>query len=555
MLIPVLLLLQGTVAPDDDRWLREARRAQARFETVRRAHLPFDRATGSAGGPCDARIGRYCYWYDNRQTSPPPEPPRISDARTDLLHVLASAAARVDDGWITGQRIRYLLESGRASDALTIARECRAERWRCAAFEGLGLHVAERYAEADSVFSVALEAMSAEQRCEWLDLRRLVDGGLEREWSRATCEEREYLMRRLFELSQPLWSVSGNDLRTEHLARLTMAEILAGSANAHAMAWSGDSRELLVRYGWSEWYTRQREDVAGLHAEPQVTGHDRQPSYRWFPDVASVREGVRLDSAVWKFRDPLARSRYAPRHLARVDGLSHQLARFPRGDSMLVAVVFTVTDTALARDSLTSWLITRDADLRDRPAVRATTSRGALLATVAAEPLIVSVEVRGSTSRHAARTRYNVDPLSCHRGWCLSDLLLFTPSGNDSLQAALDSAVVVATPDMTFSRRAPLGVLWELQSGSAGAQPVWLGLTVSRVGVSPMRRLASRLKLAPAIAPIHLRWQAVQTSARDTRHVTLRLPQSASGRYRVQLTIEAAGVPTLTASRDIEVRP
>jgi len=122
--------------------------------------------------------------------------------------------------------------------------------------EGLALHSGEHYAAADSVYTLALSEMPEAQRCEWLDVRLLVSEPLKRVLDRAGCAERARLADRLWTLSQPLWSTRGNDLRTEHFARLTMAAILPKSANAHGMPWGDDNRELLLRYGWAEWFTR-----------------------------------------------------------------------------------------------------------------------------------------------------------------------------------------------------------------------------------------------------------------------------------------------------------
>ena len=47
--------------------------------------------------------------------------------------------------WIAGQRVRYLLEAGDEDGAVAAARACRAERWWCAALEGLALHEAQRF--------------------------------------------------------------------------------------------------------------------------------------------------------------------------------------------------------------------------------------------------------------------------------------------------------------------------------------------------------------------------------------------------------------------------
>ena len=546
----VLLQLLASASPQDARLLRDARTAQVRFESVRRMHLPRDWHGGS-GGACDARIGRYCYWYDSTETPPVPEPPRITEARDRLLSILDSSAARnPGDAWIAGQRTRYLIEAGRADEAAAVARACDAERWWCSALEGLALHVSDRYAAADSAFGIALEAMPEAQRCEWLDLHLLVTDRVSREISRAPCDQQGPIAQRLWTLGQPLWSTPGNDLRTEHFARLTMAAILARSANAHGLTWGDDSRELLIRYGWAEWFTRQ-EAGPSLYASPAITGHDREPSFYFFPDVKSARNGIRISPESWALRMPTARSRYAPRHLKGLSGLSHQLVRLPRGDSMLLATAFEIRDTALARDSVVARIVAyRHGELRV-----AEPRTGALWTALSLpnDSAIASIEVLGVTSKHAARARYTIDPLPRIQGAALSDLLLFDPSRGYS-GADFGTLMSEALTADRISARAPLGVYWEIE-GAARSAPAWISLTVEPIRVSLPRRMATRLHLAQPAAPVRLRWQSMIQKLLENQSVVLRLPPGARGRYRVVLTVEPYGGSPLTTSREIELVP
>jgi hypothetical protein len=556
-----VLLQMSAVMPDAGRVLRDAKRAQARFETFRRSHLPWDRSGSPGAGQCDAHIGRYCYWYDSTQSIVVPEPNLIAAGRKGLIDLLDSAAAlNPSDRWIAGQRVRYLIEGGRTADAVKAAQQCRAEPWRCMALEGLALHVAQRFPEADSAFLAALRAMPEPQRCDWVDLSRLTAGRLERELSRASCTERETLAHRLWELSDPFWSEPGNDLRTEHFARRAMDVILTGSANAHAMSWGADSEELLIRFGWAEWFTRRRDDIGGFTTSPQVTGHDREPSYNFLAEVPSVRVVPRIADSSWRFRDPLARTRYAPRYLKRLVDLPHQLARFPRGDSMLVTVAYRVADTTLSRDSASTWLISRlsgDGRLETSDRRRETgdwKGRGELRGLIARDTAVASIEVRGLRSLRAARARYTLDPLACQQQWCLSDLLLFDTAGISQANA-VERLIAHAMPDARLSNRVPLGVYWEIEGAGGTPQTVWLTLTVSPERVSLARKVATRLRLARELAPVRLRWQATLMSPRDAQHVVLRLPHNARGAYRVVLTVEPPNVPALTASRELELIP
>jgi hypothetical protein len=551
-----LLQMASALPPDNARLLREARAAQSRFEGIRRMHAPVSQVRGSSG-ECDHRIGRYCYWYDSTDAPPPAEPKRISDARTKLIALLDSAVARDPrEGWMLGQLTRYLIEGGRLEEAAARARSCRAEPWWCAALEGLALHAAEQYASADSVFAVALERMTADRRCEWTDLRILVNERLRRELSRATCGDRARLAERLWALSQPLWSTEGNDLRTEHFARLTMAHILERSANGHGMSFGADSRELLLRYGWAERYTREPPGP-GLYHVSSMTGHDREPSYVFFPDVSLASRIPRVSPSSWRLRDAAGETRYAPRHLKGASTLQHQLVRFPRGDSMQIAVAFRIADTLLARDSLTAAIgVYRDTMPRMIGTTRGSAIEGrltdALLAVVPSDTMLVSVEVRGDSSKRLARARYTVDPLPCADAWCVSDLLLFE-GASETAVADVALALARALTSEIFSVRRPLGVLWELQ-GVPGKEPMWMSLTVTPLRARLARRVATRLRLAPGQAPVRLRWQAT-TDVRAPRSVTLRLPAKARGRHRVTLTLEVPGTSPISATREIELVP
>src|SRR5437773_6532873 len=81
-LSPVLALLHlvWSQQPDSLTTLRAARRAQATFEAIRRQHLPY--GSGHAGGTCDLRIGRFCYWYDDDR-----QPPDRKSTRLNSSHI------------------------------------------------------------------------------------------------------------------------------------------------------------------------------------------------------------------------------------------------------------------------------------------------------------------------------------------------------------------------------------------------------------------------------------------------------------------------------------
>lgn len=531
----VMLALQlAAPAAGSDAPLKHARSAQERFESTRRAHLPRERA-GHLGRSCDAVIGRFCYWYDSTETVRAPEPPRIVSARRSLLSLLDSLARQhPGNDWIAGQRVRYSMEDGDTTAARHAANECGATPWWCAALSGLVHHVAQRYADADAAYDRALAAMPAEQRCEWMDLRRHILYAMASPLKRASCETRAEAAERLWRVSQPLWSVGGNDLRTEHFARQTMALVLARSANPHGIAWSSDIRELMLRYGWSEWFTRAERSPYQL-SQGGITGHDREPSYFMFPTTSSARAPIQESS--WAFRDATMPSRYAPRHIEWMGELSHQLVRLPRGDSLRLLAVTRVRDTALARDSVALYLGALQGD--ERSGTR-THEASAVALLVPNQPALVSIEVLGAQSRRAERARYDVAAIPCARR-CLSDLLLFAAVDGDT-PVTLDQATRRAFAGRQVAAAQPLGVYWEIGDGRDAPalrdSLVWATVSVEPERVSVARRTAARLRLASTPTAVKLRWQMQLASS---GHVTLRLPANARGRYRIRLAIDGVG--------------
>lgn len=541
-----LLLLQlVTSSPADVPALRRARDAQERFEVTRRLHLP--RGTSASRHRCDVEIGRYCYWYDSTETQRPPEPARITAAREQLNAALDVAArALPGDEWIAGQRVRYLIDAGQFDAAVAAARGCAADGWWCDALEGLALHAAQRYVASDSAFGRALAGMSPERRCEWTDLRLQTAGALSKEIARASCEDRAAIARRLWQLGRPLWSTPGNDLATEHFARRTMALILERAATTRGSSFGADNRELLLRYGWTEWFTRDEPTIYQV-ASPGMTGHSREPSYNFLPDIRSAQRAPRVTSRHWGLRSPAASTRYAPRHVEWMGELRHQLARFPRGDSTLVVVAYRVTDAALGRDSVFGALAWLDDD--GARVVAASRDSQPIRGIVGRDTGVASIEVVGARSKRVERSRYTVDPLPCST-WCLSDPLLFV-ARDSARDVSIDDALAAAVSGGQASGDAPLGVYWEIEG--VERTPMTVTLTIEPVAVSRLRRLAARVKLASEPSPVRLRWTHVAESSRSTHGLALRLPANAHGRLRVVLSVEPRGSAAQTVSREIEV--
>jgi len=537
--------------------LRRARRAQSAFEVTRRGRLPV--ATGSPSGRCDVRVGRFCYWHDDGEPPPKPEPREIGRARTKLLATLDSAAAQSPgDEWIAGQRVRYHLESADAHAALAAARDCRSAPWWCAALAGFVLHQDSQPAAADSAYRVALEQMPDDERCRWTDISMLIGGKTASAWKRAACGDaersavRDSIAEHFWWLSRPFFGRPTNDRYTEHLARRTMSRLESMATAGYDTRWGEDTEELLLRFGWPTAWSRHLP-AFGSTASPSIVGHEPTPSFHFVPDeraLDAAPESLRPDA--WQPTQRDAPERYAPSYLKGVAPLRAQVGLFRRGAEALVVARLEPPEDSLMRDSLVSVLAVSPGASEPPVVVRREGTGATLTALAPWRDALVSVELLAP--RAAARLRTGTRMRAPEGRLHLSDLL-FYDAGELPVPATLDAALPVLLGDARTPGDRRVGVLWETYGLAPSGETVDVSLEVERVRVGWATRAAERLRLATAAPPIRVRW-AESPDRRNGgafRALALDLSQLAAGHYEVRLRLNAADGAMATAVRELEI--
>ncbi len=448
-IVPILLLLaplmaapvaaQGQAPPEagqaDEaeaaRLLREVRSEQTRFERIRRNNLPW---THGRGGSCDPRwgderIGRFCLMHgdDGKDYEPPAEEAVVVEARARLLEKLGEAGERIPwDGWVAGQRVRYMLESGDAETAARLAHGCAAAEWWCAALTGYVHHYTGDPARADSAFAEALRQIPEEERERWLDLSLVLEGRALREYRRLATEERERFHKRFWHLSRLHFSRPGNDMRSEHLSRNVLNILQDRAQSTDGITWGEDLREILIRYGWPRGWERVRESMPHQAAgPPSLISYYANSRTQVIPpfEVLFSDEGEALTRGEWDVENRRPRSAYilplalAPaRWLRRMDS---QFAVFRRPDHALVVAAYDIP-----RDSLPDAITPLRAALavaraEDEPEITPFPNRGfadAVLARTRPGPALLSLEVLSPEAERAARTRIGIDLPSLESG-------------------------------------------------------------------------------------------------------------------------------------------
>ncbi len=547
-LISFALSAQG----DSAALLRQARRAQSEFERVRVLQLPM--GLGSPTGKCEERIGRFCYWHDASSDNLPAEPQAVGQGRERLLRVLDSAArALPGDAWLAGQWVRYLVEAGRRAEALAAARACRAERWWCEALEGFASHAAGDFSRADSAFRAALLDMPADERCRWTDLSTVLSEPLRRHYRRLTCVERAALEARLWWLAQPLWSRSGNDRRTEHFARRTMATLLRHSWSPYGSLGGEDLTELIVRYGWPEaWAQVARGSSIG--SERSVIGHEREPAYRFLPDAAQFDSPRSVDDPL---NDSRPRERYAPTYAATFTALEPAFAQFRRGESTLVVAAYDLTRDSLFRAATLDVALVLARDEAAVPYVECRAGAqpfGVLVAAAPWGPAVLSLELLATRGgeRRAARARFAPHPWA-DGDLSVSDLLLFDPP--DSVSSELGAVLPHVRGPAPLPRGSRIGLYWEAYGLAPEGEPLATVVSVVPERVGWLRGAFESVGLVSRSRPVRLEWteQGKPQDGIAARALVIDLSPLGPGRYRIELAVTAADRRSASASRSIRI--
>ena len=549
-----ILLVSGSLplpalaqASDSAAARKLAERAQARFERVRKQHLP-QRYTGRRD-ECDARIGRFCHWNADDDTIPAKDSRNVVRARLALLATLDSLSKRSPrDGWITGQRIRYLLEAEDDSGAIRVAGECRATAWWCHALQGLAFHEAGEGQPADDAFARAVAAMPEKERCRWTDMTPLLDPSQKKRHGKVGCGKNEELAARLWWLADPFLSVAGNDRQAEHYARHTMAKILEPTRIIYGISWANDIHEMIVRYGWARYWTQG----PGTHMDPyggSISGHEATPNYHFIPVSMPLDSLHEID---FDLDEDASAERYSPVVANRLTGIAPQVAVFRRGDSANVVVAFDVShrrpfDTAAVRSAL---VLAPDERLSVTSSNRS--AKGSLSAMVDARPHIVSLEVLTEAGRHAAWTREGIWLAPLAPGEVsVSDLLMFQPLAHDVRD--LTEAVYSALPGNEMSR-GKVGLYWEIYGLAPADSALPVSVQLTPVGRSALRRFGETIGIVTKASPINIGWRDTPTAGIAARSVVLDLSLIPRGRYQLSVEVKPTGRAAVSGSREIDVR-
>ncbi|MFL5618046.1 MAG: hypothetical protein ACJ79A_06595 [Gemmatimonadaceae bacterium] len=537
-------------AADSVRDLRVARSAQASFERARRYSLPEG---GGLAERCDVHLGRFCWTFNQYQPEFPPEAAQISRRRAELLATLdALADRRPGDDWIAGMRVHYRIDGKSAASADSIARACEATRWWCLALVGYTQHALGNSVAAESAFVGALTSMPAAEGCKWRNIAFLLPSSTRHYYETLSCDTRRPVEDRYWLLSRPQLAAPANEWRTEFYVRRVLATLFEHATSTMEGAWGADKEELLLRYGWPVGWQRS-QTMYGSAADVRVTEYEHVPNFNFAPVEALYDTSATAQNDGWELRAHAPEANYAPRLIANVAPVAMQVARFRRGDSVLVVSAHAAAHDSLGDGADAVLAVAMPDGTTRRASAEGRVGRARLM--VESFPVLAGVEITDTTMRTLARARTLLRVPDNSVGLALSDMLLFR--AGEGAPESLDAALEAAIPGDTLSRSRPIGIYWETYGIAESGESFDVGVTVERIDRSWFRGAKQLLRLAEPDNPLRLRWNDARPAASGqpiSRAISLDLANQSPGKYRITVGLIRADGSVVASTRVIELR-
>ena len=607
--------LAGQENPDSLDLLKEAKEIQAKFERYREQRIPPELpwAGGGGGGRgCDDLVGRFCLRFGNGEDDDdwavPKEPVEFGMARVQVLKDLAEIGKKIPgDSWVLGQRVFYMGEVGNWSEAEGLIRRCSGEQWWCTALYGYVKHSLGEFVFAGEIFDRAIAQMPPEEADLFRTPTYLLDPGAMEIFEDA--DDRRAAEDRLWLLSDPLYLVDGNDRKTEQYARQVLIRMRQGSENAYGVEWGDDIEQLTLRYGAERAWERVKGLVGqGLQDTRTIIGRHHPKSKEFLPPREGLVDPAEVAPGDWKIGEIRPWTGYAPAYAPDFDPLSTQVARFRRGDSLLVVGAFApeiedapeldarranqarnprIVNQAAPRNEsrgdrqarlnpfgqrveepqpfmpaeaepdapVRSGLFLIDTEDDDRHEVLGEGPEGVFQLQVDNGRYIVGIEAFSEDDKQAWRDRHGLWQDNIVPGLAaVSDLLIL--KGGGELPESLDEALPTTMAATRIRAGEAFKIAWELYGLRIG-ESASVRIGVDQGGQGLLRRLGAFLRVLEPDAPVVMTYEDAGPDVLGTvfRAVQLNLPDLEPGEYTLSVEIELSGREPMVVARPIVIVP
>ncbi len=487
-------------------------------------------------------------WYPKELGETPDEGVRLDraltpNARRDaiarrqaLLERLEDAAETYPtDGWITGQRVRFLLDNGEMIKALAVARSCGGiESW-CASLEGLVLAQMGELVAAEAAFLRGVRSLTRPSNgaCADTSARPLFPEEVRKSLRNGSCDEWSAIEQRLWWLSKPLWHSEANERLVEHHVRRTLLTLRTVVDEDERYIWrksaAGDAlEEVIMRYGWPTHTWWGGYFVDGKMSDYSI-GRRNQAEYPYtvkeysadrvavVPDFKAVEQPYSALDSHWQFERPSDRvlERWFPTEHMK---LGTPLSRLPAGQSVMLRrdsnIVYgqAVDDAVHDLDpdehrELRAYLFSGASPGNERLVTDTALTLGRSLRVTAqlpATPTVLSLEVPSRNAYEPAhRLRFGVQPPSSLSQMGANEVSMSQPAfillpafGAPAITNP-DSAIARLAGSTDLPRNVPLALYWE-SYGFAAGDTIDVQLQILRRDGSALRSIGAFFGIADA---------------------------------------------------------
>ncbi len=523
--------------------------------------------------------------------------------RRALIARLDEAAEQFPgDQWITGQRVRFLLDNEDLSKALDVARSCESSASWCSALEGLVLSQSGDMVGAETAFLRSVRALEPARSgaCADTSARPLLPADVRNGLREASCKEWQAIEQRMWWLAKPLWTSDANERFVEHHARRTLLTLRTALEEDERYIWrrtaAGDAlEEVIMRYGWPThtWWGGYFVDgkladntQARSQAEYPYTVKEYSPDrVAVIPDFRAIAKPFDAVNSHWQWERPenVAFERWFPSEHMQ---LSTQLANLPEGQSVMLrrdtSVLYGhVIDQPVGgldraeRSDLRAYVVT-SASPSEKPLVRNASiaiGHSLRIATqLPATPSVVSIEVPNRNAKEVAhRRRFGLRPppslsqMDANAVAISDPAFILLPAFGAPAITNPDSAIARLAGSTNLPRNVPLALYWE-SYGFAPDDTVDVQLRILRQDGSALRSIGGFFGVADARRDsVSIGWREPDRGRNShviagvrpavARAVTVDVRTLEPGTYVFRVEMRKPGGVTATGERRVEIVP
>lgn len=540
---------------------------------------------------------------------PPAEREVLRRRRDTLIRSLESARAKYPgDEWISGQLLRFVIDQRSPGRAVAAANACEGSFVWCTSLAGLAHDEAGNavlselaYRSADSARAATL--IASDTMCTDPELLLLFEPRRRSDLQKLSCTDRAAFYDRMWWLTDPLWSVAGNERFVAHKSRQTHASLRAVLDRDERYIWArlggGEAmRELVVRFGWPSytyWPGGQFEEEMNKLREDPARPRFVFPPYTakeytsdrtaLIPQFSAIGDPFSVNAASYNLNVPKGGNAdlwWPQEHMmlwTKLEPMHEGQSGMWRRDSTVffsLAVDRALRDLDTAgRGPSTAVLIgsTNPNDMRLFARENLESNNTLRLnARLTSAPIVLSAEIQARTRREIAqRNRFGIRPPQTLREMkpdeaAMSDpVIMLIPTGTVVAPNNADAAMLFMAGGTEFTKDQSLALFWE-SYGILPTDSVAFELRINRTEeIGAARRLGSALGLASDLRDsVSIRWTEPNAQANASviaaakpivgHSVAIDVKSLPAGNYMVSLVMRSGRGAIVKGERRFVIR-